>query len=411
MSDIIVLGAGMVGVSTALALQHDGHTVSLLDRSAPGQATSSGNAGIIQAEAVIPYPMPRTAKALWPYISRQTNEVDWRFPDILAYLRPLTSYYRASAPQNLIQVAGTYSRLIGAAVEDHKTLVNESSTGDLINKSGFGELYRDEHQFETACGAALSVSSEYDLNVRFVERSMINAQEPALANPPAGLVIWDDSWSCTDPAALTSAYAQLFEQRGGRLVIADADSVSQTGRGWRFSGADGQLSAEHIVVALGPWSGRYLRKFGYQVRMLLKRGYHTHVHTQQKLQRPYLDVAHGYVLAPMRAGLRLTTGVDFVSQNHRVRERQIKHACAAAADLIPLQSSSRDIWCGHRPCMPDMLPLVGPAPKHKNLWFNFGHGHHGFTLGPTTGRLVATMMREPPAMQHEWQSLLPINRL
>jgi D-amino-acid dehydrogenase len=156
---------------------------------------------------------------------------------------------------------------------------------------------------------------------------------------------------------------------------------------------DGPVDAETAVVALGPWSSDVLQKFGYRVPMVRKRGYHRHFSGGGKLNLPLHDPEMGYVVAPMVKGLRVTSGAELKGPSMSARPRQLERAEQVARQLVDLGTAvEAEPWSGVRPCMPDMLPVVGAAPKHKGLWMHFGHGHHGHTLGPTTGRLLAELM-------------------
>jgi D-amino-acid dehydrogenase len=111
------------------------------------------------------------------------------------------------------------------------------------------------------------------------------------------------------------------------------------------------------------------------------------------LLRPVVDIEGGYVVAPMRRGLRLTTGVELATRNRPPNYAQLDAAERAARPMFKLgERLDEKPWMGMRPCTPDMRPVLGPAPRHAGLWFAFGHNHHGLTLGPVTGRLVAEMM-------------------
>jgi len=163
--------------------------------------------------------------------------------------------------------------------------------------------------------------------------------------------------------------------------------------GWQVLTSEGELRAEQVVVALGPWSPELLKRFGYQIPMVYKRGYHGHFNTLNKPKIPFLDVANGVLAAPMIKGLRVTTGAALVPLDSVIDTKQLKHGAKALNDIIDLgEQVAEPQWIGTRPCMPDMLPLVGEAPNHKGLWFHFGHGHQGFTLGPTTSALLIQAM-------------------
>ncbi len=163
---------------------------------------------------------------------------------------------------------------------------------------------------------------------------------------------------------------------------------------------DGLLEAAEVVIALGPWSSGLLRRFGYRFPMVRKRGYHRHYRAPRPPDLPIYDAEFGYMMSPMSAGLRITTGAELAGSNAGATPVQLRRAEIAAQQLVELgEPVEHTPWFGTRPCMPDMLPVVGPAPKHPGLWLHFGHGHQGLTLGPTTGRLLAEMMtREAPVL-------------
>jgi D-amino-acid dehydrogenase len=150
-----------------------------------------------------------------------------------------------------------------------------------------------------------------------------------------------------------------------------------------------------VVVALGPWSADVLRPLGYRLPLAVKRGYHMHYAAEGNatLTRPVLDEERGYVISPMERGIRLTTGSEFAPRDAPKTPVQLDIAERDARALFPLADRNEaEPWMGARPCLPDMLPVIGPAPRHKGLWLAFGHQHSGFTLGPPTGRLIAEMI-------------------
>jgi D-amino-acid dehydrogenase len=173
--------------------------------------------------------------------------------------------------------------------------------------------------------------------------------------------------------------------------VADAKTLTQDSGGWLVDGA----SAREVVVALGPWSDLVFRPLGYKIPLGVKRGYHLHLksHGNAVLNHPVLDSDLGYLIAPMNRGIRLATGAEFARRDAPASPVQIEQALPRARALFPLgEAVEARPWMGARPCLPDMLPVIGQAPRHPGLWFDFGHQHHGLTLGPVTGRLLAEMM-------------------
>ncbi|EEX11620.1 FAD dependent oxidoreductase [Citreicella sp. SE45] len=410
MADFLVLGAGMVGVSTALALQEQGHAVTLVDRKAPGRETSFGNAGIIQAEAAEPYALPRDPLTLLRFALGRTNDVTWSMGGVTEMLPALWRYFLNSTPARHAEISRTYVKLTERSTRDHRRLIEAAGMENLIARDGMGLLYRDRAAYEDAVADAERVGRTYGTRFRAVDGADYAREDPALLKAPAGVIHWLDSWSCASPGGLTAGYAELLVRRGGRLLTGDAASLRQAGNGWQVDTVEGAVSAEQAVIALGPWSPRLLSRFGYRIPMVYKRGYHGHFEAPRSPVRPFLDVANGIVAAPMTGGLRLATGAALVTRESAPDTRQLERGKAGISDLIEIGARvDEPQWSGARPCLPDMLPLVGAAPRHAGLWMNFGHGHQGFTLGPTTGALLAQMVAGQP--EDGFGALLPAKRV
>lgn len=392
-SEVLVLGAGMVGVSTALALQQRGRQAVLLDRRPPGRETSYGNAGFIQREAVQPYAFPRTWQALWRVATGQGNDVHVHWTALPALAGRLLRYWQSSAPTPYAHTCAAYARLIAHCITEHEPLIAAAGAQHLVRKDGWLQLYRQPPLLETALRDAAQVAQAHGLDWAALDGTALHQLEPGLRETPAGAIHWRDPWTISDPGALVEHYAALFVQRGGRIVEGDADSLQQTASGWRVKTGDGALEAEAAVLALGPWAEAHTQRLGYRLPLFIKRGYHRHYQGGGTLRRPVLDTDHGVVLTPMQRGLRLTTGAEFAHADAPATPVQLQVAERAAERLLGLgQPVEAQPWLGARPCSVDMLPVIGPAPRHHGLWFHFGHGHQGFTLGPASARLLAERM-------------------
>ncbi len=393
MRSAIVLGGGMAGVGAALHLQERGWSVVLVDKGEPGRETSYGNAGIIQSEAVEPYAMPRDWPSLFAIATRRSNDVHWDLGGLRQNLGSLLRYWWHSSPRRHAIASGAYAGLIARAIPEHEALVTASGTADLVRQGGFRVLLRMPGAMEEAAADAERLQARYGIRSRALSPDELAAAEPVLKQTGAGAIHWLDPWSVSDPGELVAAYAELFRRRGGTVRSGDAGTLKQGTPGWSVLTADGPVEAEAAVVALGPWSPEILRRFGYRIPMVRKRGYHRHWRTSQAPTLPIVDAANGYVMAPMAKGLRITTGAELSASDSNPSPIQLARAESAAAELVDLGSPFENApWSGTRPCMPDMLPVIGEAPRHRGLWLHFGHGHQGFTLGPSSGRLLAELM-------------------
>jgi D-amino-acid dehydrogenase len=393
----LVLGAGIVGVCCALHLQAAGQSVILLDRDEPGRGTSHGNAGLIERSSMAPYAFPRQWSRLLRYGLNQQSSMRFS-PMFLPRLAPwLLQYWRQSSPANLAEAARAMRPLIERCVEEHDVLVEASGMSGLIRAKGWIEFYRDRDELDVAVADARTYD-QYGLRYDILDAAQLREREPDLKGVIGG-IHWLDPKTVSDPGALVRGYAALFVKRGGVLLQGDARTLRQQGSEWMADSDEGTVHARNVVIAMGPQSAEVFSRFGYRIPLAIKRGYHMHYASQPgaELRHSVIDAQAGFVLAPMARGIRLTTGVEFAASDAPINEIQLRRCETIARTLYPLgERLDAEPWLGRRPCLPDMRPVIGAAPNHEGLWFNFGHAHHGLTLGPVTGRLLAELMTGAP---------------
>jgi len=393
MSEILVLGGGMVGIATALELQARGHAVTVVDRKSPGQETSYGNAGLIQAEAAEPYAMPRALPEILDILLGRSNDVVWSPRGVLSQLPALWQYYRYSHPRRHQLLSQPNARLIRSACADHDRWISLAGAEDLIARDGYLSVFQDPIAFEAMARDLDRLQRRYGIDAVPLDGAELCKAEPVFRTPPAGAIHWREVWSCTAPGELVTRYAELFRRRGGTILCGDAGTLRRAGHAWEVQTDAGRVRAEHAVIALGPWTPPLLAQLGYRVRMIMKHGAHRMYPQAATLRRPVFDARHGVVLCSMKGGLRMTCGVALEASGRVPDVRQLDRAASGLSAYLDLGATEAGpIWRGTRPFLPDMLPMVGAAPRHDRLWFHFGHGHQGFTLGPTTARHLGDML-------------------
>jgi D-amino-acid dehydrogenase len=396
-ADAIVLGAGIVGVSVAVHLQKRGRATVLVDRRGPAEETSFGNAGLVQREGVYPYGFPHDFGALVRYGFNRTIDAHYH-PTAIPRLAPfLWKYWHHSRPARHRAIAHLYAKLIEHCIAEHDALAAEAGAADLFRRTGWMKVFRTERERDIRFAEAERWRAEFGIASQLLDKKSFEKAEPHVAPVVVGALHWTDPIAAVDPQAVSLAYLGLFRSLGGRFVQGNAASLEP---GWSVRTAEGTVTARDVVVALGPWAEVATRRLGYDLPLAVKRGYHMHYRPAGSavLNHPMLDTERGYFLAPMRRGIRLTTGAEFAMRDGMKTPVQLNRAEPIARELFPLgERLDPDPWMGSRPCTPDMMPVIGAAPRHRNLWFAFGHAHHGFTLGPVTGRLIAEMVTgEPP---------------
>jgi D-amino-acid dehydrogenase len=284
--------------------------------------------------------------------------------------------------------------LIQRSLIEHEALIAEANVPELLRRTGWIKLFRSEATLGNAV-KDLERARQYGVAGDVLDTRAIVAREPHLTGEFSGAIHFPAPGFVPDPGGLAKAYAALFGRKGGRYLVGDARTLEQSGARWRLATLEGTITARDVVVAMGPWSDQIFTPLGYSIPLQVKRGYHLHLKPRGNavLHHPVLDSDLGYLLAPMNRGIRLTTGAEFAHRDAPPTPVQVERALPRAHRLFPLgEPVDAAPWKGARPCLPDMLPVIGKAPRHGGLWFDFGHQHHGLTLGPATGRLLAEMM-------------------
>jgi len=386
----------MVGVSVALHLQHRGRDVVLIDRRGSGEETSYGNSGLIQREGVIPYTFPREFGAILSYALNRRSDVVYHLSALPRMAPWLFRYWQNATPEGIERSARALAPLMAQCIQEHDSLIAEAgdAAGALVQHMGWIRCLRTEESLHQAIANARRLD-KYGVDYAVLTGAQLRDLEPHAAEKVIGAIHFRGSPTCSDPGLLTKAYGELFTRKGGRFLNGDARRLAQERSGWSLPSDSGPIEAQEVVAALGPWSDDVFCPLGYDLPLAVKRGYHMHyrVSGNAVLGHPLHDGDGGYMLVPMSQGIRLTTGVEFAERDAPPTPVQLARDETIASELFPLGERLEPApWLGRRPCLPDMVPVIGRGERHRGLWFAFGHAHHGSTLGPVTGRLLAEIM-------------------
>ena len=398
-TDVIVLGAGIVGTSIATCLAKKGLAVALIDRGRPGEATSYGNSGIIEGNTIFPAAFPSDWGELLRIALKRSPLANYHLTFLPQVAPWLLAFRAASQPERLIETAQLMRPLMAQAVAEHETLAAEAGAARYLRRTGWLKLYRTDTSFAGVAGE-LELAAKFSIANVPLDADAALALEPSLAPVFRHAVHWTGAVSVSNPLALTRAYAARFAALGGLSFSGDARTLHRNGANWRVDTSAGALDAGNVVVALGPWMKDLLDPLGVKLPLAVKRGYHRHFRARGNggqdnaaLSRPVLDADNGYVLAPMEQGIRLTTGAEFAARDAKPTPVQFDRLMPAARELFPLgEPVETQPWMGARPCFADSRPVIGPVPGVGGLWLAGGHGHWGLTLGAVTGRLVTEMI-------------------
>jgi len=391
-ADVVVLGAGIVGVSAAFAARQRGLSVVLVDRREPGSETSYGNAGILSSGSIFPLNQPGLLGKLPQYLTNRHPALRWDVGWALRHPGWIARFLANSAQSQVRPRALALQGLIRASLQLHREWIVKAGAGDRIRETGWLKAWRSDNI--AAAKADQAALGDYGIQSELLDRQAISALEPNILPVYSVGLLHTETASVDSPGNVTKAYARMFSGAGGEVRHAEIKSVAPDGDGWRVVLADGEIRSRHVVVALGPWSGDLLRPLGYRVPLATERGYHREFkpNASRLLRRPIHDAENAFLMTPMEQGIRVTSGVELTDRDAPSSLAQLDAVVPLARSVVEFGEPVGEVWRGARPTLPDSLPMIGPAPRHPRLWLAFGNQHIGFTTGPATGDAIAAMI-------------------
>jgi D-amino-acid dehydrogenase len=390
---ILVIGAGIVGVCVAYALQKRGARVLLVDRDEPGRGASYGNSGAISPGSVVPLAMPGVLASV-PGMLADPAAPLYVPPAYLAKAFPWLMRFVASArPQRVREISAALAALHHGAIDSHLRLAAEVGAPELVLRQGHLHLYRDEQALQSD-SASWQLRREHGIRYEQIDRAGIVELEPGIDEAYRVGVFLADHATVTNPHRYVTRIAQAFVERGGTIARDSIVSLEPSESGWTCMAARGRHEASAVVLAAGAWSLELLRTVGLHAPLETQRGYHVSFEVgRSPISRTVVLTDRKVFMAPMETGLRAGGTVEFGGLNREPDFSRADLLAGFARQALPaLGEAKYSVWMGHRPCMPDTLPRVGPVPERPGLWLAFGHGHLGLTDSANTGRLLAELM-------------------
>lgn len=390
---VVVIGAGIVGVSAGIWLRRAGCEVTIVDRSGPGTGTSHGNAGVLAACAMVPV----TGPGLLPKAPGMVLNPDyplflrWSYlPKLLPWLRKYLSHANDADTR---RIAHALAPIVSDSVEQHKSLCDDLGLGSWVTDSDYCFAYRDRSVFESEA-YTWGLRREAGFVPEIIEGQDVRDYEPSLGPQITCMAILKNHGFIRSPGGYVKALAQAFEGMGGVIREAEVrDFDLSGGRVRAVQTTQGTIACDEVVLATGVWSGPMMRKLGLKVPLESERGYHVvFENATGGPSRPVMLASGKFVATPMEQGLRCAGILEFggleagpSAAPFALLRRQVKEA------FPQLTATSEIEWMGHRPAPSDSLPLIGQIGE-TGVFTAFGHHHIGLTGGPKTGRLIAGLI-------------------
>jgi D-amino-acid dehydrogenase len=398
---IAIIGGGIVGCATALALAHDGHRVTMFDPSAPGAGTSSGNAGGIVTGSVTPTATPDVLRALPSYLFDRTSPAVLRLRHSLKVLPWFFRFARAGLPAEVDRIAAALHPIVSRSLSAHLSLAAVAGAKALITHEGWLKVFASKQAF-AATALDRRLMDRFGVNYVILDRKAITDLEPnlnpdlcaiGLHQPGCGFVRY--------PMGLAQAYFDAAARQGAIHLRQHVRGVVRRSEGGVTVHAEvGTQKFDRLVVAAGAWSAKLVRQLGDRVSLDTERGYHIGFGPQTTglMRGPVVLPGMSMVLSPMQDGLRLVSGDELAGLNAAPNYDRIRALIPAARRALPAlcDIAPETEWMGFRPSTPDSLPVIGPSPKGNDVIYAFGHGHLGLTLAAITAQMVADTVAGRP---------------
>lgn len=398
-SDVLVIGAGVVGLSCAFRLAREGKRVLLLDREQPGLGASFGNAGHIATEQVYPLASPEVLRGALRYLLDSESPLRIR-PAYLTSILPWLLRFAWSSRQSAFDHGvRALSALQATARVDMAALLYDIGTAHLMHMDGHLVLVENPRSMAAAQKEIVGLA-KFGIETSWISPSQVRDIAPDITAHVEGALKFTGTGHVSDPHAVCQALFSAYRAAGGKFATSEVAEIRSSHDGFSARTTDGaQHDSTNVVLSCGAWSKKLADQLGYSVPLDTERGYHiTLPGIVPRFTVPIASYERKIIMTPMSCGLRMTGTVEFGGLQLPPDPRRFalltRHMKALMGNV---PTGNVTTWMGFRPSLPDHLPVLGRVPDGRNLFFAFGHQHLGLTLSGVTARIIAAqvMSRDP----------------
>jgi len=393
-----VIGAGMVGVCAASWLQRDGHSVYLIEAGEPGWGASFGNAGCLNGSSVTPVSMPGVVRNVPRWLLDPLGPLSLRWSYLPAIAPWLVRFIRAGTLEKVRIQARALRPLVGPTLDALRPLVSAAGAEDLVHRLGHLYVYRSAESLAKD-RLAWALRRENGVEIDEFDADELRQLEPVLSREYVRGLLVRENGHTSNPLGLVQRLLEHFLRSGGELVRARAHGFHLEGARLAAIQTDGgDLAADAAIVCAGAYSKPLAAALGDKVPLETERGYHLMIADPEAMPRiPTADADGKFVATPMDTGLRFAGTVELAGLAAPPDWRRARILLEQGRKMLPGLASSHpeeriSVWMGHRPSLPDSLPVLGPSNATPDVIYAFGHGHVGMTAAPMTGKIVADLV-------------------
>lgn len=387
---MVIIGAGIVGLSAAAYLVEAGWKVRVIDRTGVCEETSSGNAGAFAFSDVLPLAHKGMLRNVPKWLADPLGPLSIP-PRHLPRLLPwLYRFWRAGASTGREASLAAQAELMKLAETEWAALMARSGTSGILREQGSLELYESEAEFRASL-PGWAARERFGIEFRHVAGDEMATLQPGLSRQFVRGTFVPGWKTVSDPKTLGKAIWAYAESLGASLVRGEVEKLEPSEKEIRLRlRRGGTLDARNVLVAAGAWSHRLARQCGDTIPLETERGYNTTLPTDAfDVRRQLIFSRHGFVVTPLDTGVRVGGAVELGGLRLAPNFARARAMLKKAQQFLPgLKAEGGREWMGYRPSLPDSLPVIGESSAHPGVFYAFGHGHLGLTQAAATGRLV-----------------------
>lgn len=388
-----VIGAGIVGSCTAWWLRRAGFDVTLIEKNAPGEGASLGNAGSIGLGSVPPLGMPGMVWKAPGMFLNPMHPLTVRLSHLPKAIPWFVRFAMATRRSRVEAIADARAALLSHAGVALSDLLHEIGHPEMIEPRGLIHTYESESKLKGGM-YAVEMRRKRGIPLEVKTGDELREMEPALSDKVVGGVWYPDVQDCINPMRMTKLISEAFVANGGTLVKAEVKGFNVGPEGPTDIITDqGTLPCDLVVIAAGAWSRKFAAELGCDVPLASERGYHIMITDPGTKPKIHLSSNDRFIaISPMEHGLRMSTMSEFAAIDAAPKHERAFRIIKEATNIVRgLRLDVASQWVGSRPATPDSLPVIGFSPAFRNVLFGFGHGHVGLTFGAVTGRILSQL--------------------
>ena len=393
-ADVVVIGAGVVGLSAAIAAQARGLKVVVLDREGPAAGASAGNAGAFAFTDILPLASPGILKKAPKWLLDPLGPLSVP-PAYAVQIAPwMFRFWRACSPKRVAHSTTAQTALMDLSKAELEPFLKQTGTEPMLRKEGNLQVYESEAELKASL-PGWQAREEHGIEFRHLNAREMAEIQPGLA-PRFTHGTFTPGWfSISDPRLYVLALAEHFRNSGGSIERAEVTALRPVDGGVEIVTSDGGVRrAGKVVLSAGAFSHRIAKTLGENIPLETERGYNTTLPSDAfDLRTQVTFGGHGFVVTRLSTGIRVGGAVELgglkLAPNFRRSEAMLKRAQSFLPGLKPVGGVQ---WMGFRPSLPDSLPAIGRARATDRVVYAFGHGHLGLTQSAGTARIVADLL-------------------